>query len=246
MNWIDDWRVRRELRRSRYREQLVQLAPALHAYWQRVGPEEFAGMPADRLFFHRAAAGLMAFFEASTRRGKPCALPSLAADSVWHAWMRWDADDLARFCRRHFGTSIAHLPQSALDRTSLAQTLVGCRALEGRPSHGPGLPPLFALDAHLHMPNGHGYWIERGDIVYRRLDAAGGKPGPAHVHPDLALPALFGAGLVSEITYLALLKKPGPEAQTGDGGVAIVDSGGDSDGCGDGGGGSGCGGGGGD
>jgi len=53
---------------------------------------------------------------------------------------------------------------------------------------------------------------------------------------------LFGAGLVSEMTYLALSKKPGPEAQTGDGGIAVFDSAGGSDGCGDGGGG-GCGGG---
>lgn len=245
MNWIDDWRVRRALRRSRYREQLVQIAPALCTYWQRVGPEEFTGMPADRLFFHRAATGLIEFFDASIRRGKPCALPSLAADSVWHAWLRWDADDLARFCRRHFGAAIAHLPQSALGASALAQTLVACRALEGRPSHGPGLPPLFSLDARLRMPNGHGYWIERGDIVYRRLDAAGRKSGLARVHPDLALPALFAAGLVSEMTYLTLLKKPGQEAQSGDGGVAIFDTASGDDGCADGGGG-GCGGGGGD
>ncbi len=245
MDWIDDLRVRRELRRSRYQEQLAQLAPALYDHWRRAGPQEFPGTPDGRLFFHRAATGLMAFFDASTRRNRPCALPSLAADSVWHAWMRWDADDLARFCRRHFGTPIAHLPQSDLGRTALAQTLVGCRALDGRPSHGPGLPPLFALDARLHMPNGHGYWIERGDIVYRRLDAAGRRTGPANIHPDLALPALFGAGLVSEMTYLALMKKPDPGASTTDGGIAFADSAG-SDGCADGGGSScgGCGGGG--
>jgi len=245
MNWIADWRVRRALRRSRYREQLAQIAPALWPYWQRVAPNEFPGMPADRLFFHRAATGLIEFFEASTRRGKPCALPSLAADSVWHAWLRWDADDLARFCRRHFGAAIAHLPQAGLGASALAQTLVACRALEGRPSHGPGLPPLFALDARLRMPNGHGYWIEHGDIVYRRLDAAGRRQGQARVHPDLALPALFAAGLVSEMTYLALLKKPGPAAHAGDGGVAMLDTAAGDDGCADGAG-SGCGGGGGD
>ncbi|WP_306391166.1 hypothetical protein [Telluria beijingensis] len=242
MDWIDELRVRRALRCSPHRERLEHISPALRAAWQRNGPQEFPGMPTGRLFFHRALAGLVDFFDVSARRGQPCALPSLAADSVWHAWSAWDADDLARFCRRHFGMPIVHLPQSALDRTALAQTLVGCRALEGRPAQGPGLPALFGLDAGLRMPNGHGYWIEHGDIVYRRLDAAGRKAGPASVHPDLALPALFGAGLVSEMAYLALMKKyeaGSPAAsQTGDGGVVIADGGG-GNGCADGGGGGG-------
>jgi hypothetical protein len=244
MDWIDDVRVRHYLRRSRNREQLEAIAQGLCEAWQRNGPKDFAGIPTGRLFFYRAAAGLMDFFDVAARRGRPCALPSLAADAVWHAWLAWDADDLARFCRRYFGMSIVHMPQSGLGREALAQTLVGCRALEGRPAHGPGLPALFALDACLRMPNGHGYWIEHGDIVYRRLDVAGSRAGAAQVHPDLALPALYAAGLVSEAAYLALMKKNEagtPATQAGDGGIVIVD-GAASDSCADGG--SGCGGGG--
>lgn len=246
MDLIDDLRVRRELRRSRCRQQLEQLAPALCAYWQRIGPQESPGMPATRLFFYRAAAGLMDFFEASALRKQPCALPSLAADTVWHAWLRWNADDLARFCRRHFGMAIAHLPQSELDRAALTRTLAGCRRLEGALAHGPGLPRLFGLDASLRMPNGHGYWIDKGDIVYRRLDAAGRKAGQANVHPDLTLQALFAASLIGEATYLTMLKKPDPGTQAStQGGDTVIVTGGSEDGGGcsaDGGGGSSCGG----
>lgn len=249
MDWIDGLRVRRDLRRSRNRQPLEQIAPALYACWQRSAPQEFPGMPAQRASFYRAASGLFDFFQVASLRGQPCALPSLAADSVWHAWLQWDADDLARFCRRHFTKAIAHLPQSELGPAALVQTLVGCRYLEGARAHGPGLPQLFGLDAGLRVPNGHGYWIDKGEIVYRRLDAAGRRSGQASVHSDLTLQALFAASLISEATYLTMLKKYGAaaptSAQLGDSGIVLADPS-DDGGCAadGGGGGGGCGGGG--
>lgn len=247
MDWIDGLRVRRDLRRSRNRQPLEQIAPALYACWQRSAAQEFPGMPAQRASFYRAASGLFDFFQVASLRGQPCALPSLAADSVWHAWLQWDADDLARFCRRHFNQAIAHLPQSELGPAALVQTLVGCRFLEGARAHGPGLPQLFGLDASLRVPNGHGYWIDKGDIVYRRLDAAGRRSGKATVHPDLTLQALFAAGLIGEATYLTMRKKygEGTPALTQGGDSVVVSGGSEGDsGCAADGGGGGCGGGG--
>lgn len=247
MDWIDGLRVRRDLRRSRYRQQLEQIAPELYAYWQRSAAQEFPGMPTQRASFYRAAAGLFDFFQVASLRGQPCALPSLAADSVWHAWLCWDEDDLARFCRRHFNKAIAHLPQSELGPAALVQTLVGCRYLEGARAHGPGLPQLFGLDASLRVPNGHGYWVDKGDIVYRRLDAAGRRPGQASVHPDLTLQALFAASLISEATYLTMRKEYGERtpASTQGGDSVVVTGGSEGDsGCAADGGGGGCGGGG--
>ena len=205
--------------------------------------EEFPGIPRDALFFVRAADGLLGFFDAVTTQGASCALPSLAADSVWHAWLDLDPEGLARFCRRHFGAAVPHLEAASLAPGALARALVACRALEGIPAHGPALPRIFTLDARLRMPRGHGYWMEQGEVVYARLDASGRRLRTAWRHPELSLAALLATGYISEETHDEALRR---RQDGGDGHAGSA--GGDCDGsgdCGDGGGGcgGGCGGG---
>lgn len=243
MNWLINLRVKRHLRTSRYRTALAELPPGLEAAWRHGASTEFPGIPRDALFFVRAAEGLLGFFDALTRQGASCALPSLAADSVWHAWLAHDPIGLERFCRRHFGAAVPHLEAASLEPGALARALVACRALDGIPAHGPALPRLFTLDARLRMPRGHGYWTERGEVAYARLGASGRRLGVARRQSELSLAALLAAGFISEEVYAEALRRR--EDNGGDTGSGTGDEGGDCDGGGDGGGGcgGGCGGG---
>ena len=247
MNPFDTLVAHTHLRRSRYRDQLEHMAPALQARWRSEAPIEFPGIALSATCFMRAAEGLLAFFDATRHSGARCALPSQAADSVWHAWLRWDADDLAHYCRRHFQGEVPHLTALEVGPGALARTLVACRVLEGMPAHGLDLPGLFRLDARLRIPNGQGYWLAGGDIVHGRL-GDNGKPLEAAKHPELTLSALLAANLISQDMYRDGLERQRdrPHSQSG---FLVPDSaqcaaGGCGDGSGgDSGAGSGCGGG---
>jgi len=195
-------------RRSRFRTQLEHLPAPLRADWRRSAPLEFPGIPLSETFFVRAADGLMRFFELAASRSAACALPSVAADSVWHAWLHWDADHLDHFCRRHFDKPVAHLPQCELGAGALTHALAGARRIDGIAPEGPHLPALFTLDARLRMPFGHGYWNQAGEVVYGRLDGDGRRSGYPARHPDLTLQALFAASLITHSVYLdAMLRQ---------------------------------------
>lgn len=200
MKPIDLLRASLHRRRSRYRSQLEDMAPAVRAHWLKHAPLEFPGIPVSELFFIRAAEGLMNFFEIAQKAHTSYALPSLAADSVWHAWLRWDEDDLARFCRRHFQAPVVHLPHEALDALALPRTLVACRHSDGIPAHAARLPRLFELDSRLRMPLGHAYRQRGFNIDYARLNAEGRYRYDGATHPALSLRALLAAGFIRRAT----------------------------------------------
>lgn len=253
MQPIDLLRASVHRRRSRYRTQLEDMAPAVRAHWVEHAPREFPGIPSSELFFIRAAEGLMNFFAIAQKSHAAYALPSLAADSVWHAWLQWDADDLARFCRRHFEAPVAHLPHEALDHLALPRALVACRHSDGIEAHRSKLPRLFGLDTRLRMPSGHAYRQNGFTIDYARLNAEGRYRYDGKTHPALTLRALLAAGLISQMMFEDEVKRwlgaghvhtvladGGSDSDDG-GGTDADGGGGDGGGCG-----GGCGGGGGD
>ena len=121
----------------------------------------------------------MRFFDC-VRSAHPCALPSKAADSVWHAWISLPAStsrssDIDEFCRRHFKREIPHLEAGAMPVTmnnGLATTLVTARRRGGRDPAAPSLPALFALDRSLKMPNGYAYQMRQQGIYLNAMNAA--------------------------------------------------------------------------
>jgi hypothetical protein len=206
MDWISRMRTRRVVRTSKHRNALEDLPHGLETAWRHSAPQEYPGIRTDAFFFVRAADGLLRFFDAVTHSGPPCALPSEAADSVWHAWLRHDPIGLERFCRKHFGQVVPHAERTGLGSGALAGMLMSGRRLEGIAPLGPRLPLLFELDAQLRMPGGHGYW-NRGDaIVYARLGSRGRCLGRALPHPELTTGALLAAGLVSADMVLAHMR----------------------------------------
>jgi hypothetical protein len=190
--------------RSKYRKPLAELPPKLYSYWQRTAAFEFEGIPRDAFFFARAAEGLMMFFDCAARTGLPCGLPSKAADSVWHAWVRFAPEHLDRFCVKHFGCTIPHTEAGdmslPMDR-ALANTLVAARGIDGLPVAGINVPKLFSLDRRARMPNGFAYSLAKGQVAFRDMDAKGRGGGEVHLPPTLTSAALLGAGLISVSDY---------------------------------------------
>jgi hypothetical protein len=248
MNWFHQLRARRFVRASFYRNMLEDLPAGLETAWRQSAPQEYPGIRTDAFFFARAAEGLLRFFDAVWHSKQACALPSEAADSVWHAWLRFEAIGLERWCRKHFGQVIPHIEGSGLASGALAHTLMSGRRMEGIAPLGPTLPRLFGLDALLRMPNGHGYWVRNDDIVYARLNKRGRCVQRAQPHAELTVPALLAAGLVDADMVLSHMRLKQAAAAEGsscggiaDGGLAFAGDGGG--GCADGGGDSGGGGG---
>ena len=241
MKWIYELRAARLRRTSPWRAALADLPAGLEIYWRTSAPREYKGIRTDAFFFAYSAEGLLKFFDAVRHSGRPCALPSEAADSVWHAWLRWSPISLDRFCVRHFGAPVHHVERAALVGNALLHTFAACRARDHIRPGSMRLPALFGLDAALRMPRGHGYWSRGGEIVYAHLNERGRGMWRAQPHPELALTVLYAAGLVDRGVLAAHLRRR--EAATTDGsscgGIdSMAFAGGDA--CGDGGGDSGC------
>jgi hypothetical protein len=220
MEWISSLRARRHVRASFYRAALEDLPDGLEAGWRHSAPQEFPGIRTDAFFFVRAAEGLMVFFSAAgcSESSRPCALPSEAADSVWHAWLRRDPIGLERFCRKHFGAVVPHVEREGLGAGALANTLSVSRALEGIAPLGPRLPLVFGLDAQLRMARGHGYWRRGDEIVYARLGKRGRYLWRARPHPELTIDALLAAGVVDAATVEAHRQRRRLVVEDSDGG----------------------------
>jgi len=193
MGWMNGLRAARLRRTSPWRAALADLPTGLESCWRASAPREYEGIQTDAFFFVRAAEGLLRFFDIAARR--PCALPSDAADSVWHAWLRMDPVSLERFCRTHFGTALPHTGRGDMAHGALLRTFSSNCTQDGM---APGLmrvPSLFALDAALRMPRGHGYWNRGGQICYARLNERGRGMWRNRPHPELTLSALVSVGL---------------------------------------------------
>lgn len=238
--------VESEFAQSAYASILAGIPPALHPYWAEHAHREFPRIPRDASFYAQSAEGLVMFFDCAASAARPCALPSRAADAVWHAWVRMDASSLERFCVRHFGKKIPHVERAQMGPmgVALAACLVQARRRASIPAGGPGLPRLFTLDDQLGMPGGFGYRLIRGRVACSLLDQLGRPMGRPSFPKTLTAMGLYQAGLISAAEYAEAREA---NSAAGDGGAI---AGGDSDGggdggCGDGGSacGSGCGGG---
>ena len=103
-------------------------------------------------------------------RGKTVGMPSAAVDEAWHEFILITREYTA-FCDAAFGRYLHHTPSTSMSEpmaSSLARTV---HVLDDLPSPlvpVSAVPLLFALDAELDIPNGHGYdeehveWLRNG------------------------------------------------------------------------------------
>jgi len=185
-----------------------QIPPAVRTAWVQQAPEEFPGLAVNDGAWLRCSLGLAQFFEACRlqREQGPCALPSKAADSVWHAWLKLDPAGLADWQQRYFGRVVEHRESADLGAPlddCLARTWVGACRSEGHSPLDRCLPLLFALDGLLRLPTGWAYRHEKGALVHRQIDGFGQPGGDAFVHAAVAAGGLAALGLVSEAELAA-------------------------------------------
>lgn len=227
-----------------------QIPPSVREAWGRQVARECPGLATDELTWLRCTVALAQFFEACRlqRERGACALPSRAADSVWHAWLAEGATGLAQWQHRYFDLEVPHREAEALGAPlgdCLARTWAGACASEGLNPLGPRLPLVFALDGLLALPTGWAYRFEGGGLVHRDINAAGRTSGPGVLHAEVAGASLVGLGLLGEAELQALRRQQASAGGSSCGGAATAGSGacdGSAGGCD---GGSGCGGGGG-
>jgi len=246
-----DHEVAREFARSTYAQVLDDVPAALFPYWAQTSQPEFPSIPRDASFFAQSAEGLMMFFDCAAAARKTCALPSRAADSVWHAWMRLDEVGLHRFCIRHFGKIIPHVQKATMGagmHEALAVCLAQARRRASQPAAGTHLPRLFSLDRRLGMPHGFAYWIIGGLVAYCVLDEFGNPDHdmvfPEALRPDsLVLLGLDGTADYHEAAGRAQRRERDQGGADGPVSVMDIDGCADGDGAASGDGGGSCGGG---
>lgn len=216
---IDAIRVRRAVRQSRYRDAMEEVPASVYDFWQRSAHLEFKGIPKDRVFFTSALEGLLTFFACIRYSGRPCGLPSAAADSVWHAWAARSPTSLERFCVKHFGQAIPHMEEAEMRpqmEGALANCMVQARCLEQRDPCVPSVPSLFALDRKLRMPRGYSYELVHGAVAVQRLNARGMPSGGQRYLNGLDGVQLLAAGLISQAAYEAHFRQhPGSGGSCG-------------------------------
>ena len=214
-------RIRRAVRKSRYRDAMEEVPASVFEFWQRNAHLEFKGIPRDRIFFTSALEGLLTFFACVRHSGRTCGLPSAAADSVWHAWAARAPASLERFCVKHFGQAIPHMEEADMCpqmEGALANCMVQARCLEQRDPCVPSVPSLFALDRKLRMPGGYSYALVHGAVAVQRLNAVGIPAGGQRYLNGLDGVQLLAAGLISEAAYEAHFRQhPGSGGSCGSG-----------------------------
>ncbi len=214
LNKIDSIRATRVRQSSRYGRATADIPPTLYTYWKSTARDEFKGIPSDAFFFARASEGLLTFFDCVRTSARPCALPSAAADSVWHAWSRLDAQHLAWFCRKHFGHSIPHTEAADMPvnlDAALANSLAAARRIEALPAAGASVPSLFSLDGELRMPRGYAYCSASEQVAFRNMNQQGRAEGWTHLPAALTPAAMLAAGLISQEEYDISLQKAHPD-----------------------------------
>jgi hypothetical protein len=119
----------------------------------------------------RIGLGLKQFFRAYHRGGyRPVAMPSQAADDLWHEFILYTKAYDA-FCRQAFGRFLHHTPAAVL-APGLKKSNEGLRRVWWQackeetidPRAPAALPLLFALDADLKIPNGYRYVPDCGSV----------------------------------------------------------------------------------
>ena len=203
---------------SDYKRQLVDIPNGVFLHWQAKAKYEFPGIPSDAIFFARAAEGLMMFFDYVSRSKQACALPSKAADSVWHAWNSWSSINLDNFCLKHFKRTIPHVEAeqmaSEMD-TALANCLITAQLAEGSVPGSSSVPRLFALDRKLHMPLGYSYFGTTARIGFQNMSTRGVGVGKSTYPESFDAAQLLAAGLISTLAYEEMIKKQAHAANNG-------------------------------
>ena len=105
----------------------------------------------------------------STGKRRMVAMPSqVVVDDAWHEFILFTRS-YRTFCRKALGRFLHHTPTEAMSISSLAQEGIkrawrlACAKKSISPSNPTRLPPIFAIDSVLNIPNGFIYSLNCQD-----------------------------------------------------------------------------------
>ena len=218
--------------------------PGLKTAWLKQVAIEHPGWQPGERGWRLAAHALEQFFEASAAAAPlSCALPSRAADLVWHLWIERDPEGLAAWQLKRYGRTVAHREHEPGEDNgaSLARCLVrASRAEQISPVRGP-LPLVFRVDRLLRTPLGWSYERFHGTVLHIDLNEDGRPRGHAHGHGTLMPAALVAFGLVGAREAGLAARERGEKGDKSGGSGCGSSCGSGSGDCGGGDGGGGCG-----
>jgi len=133
---------------------------------------------------------LRGYFQLCRQTRALLAMPSQAVDVAWHEFIL-ATRQYQRFCERGFGRFLHHTPAEAMTGPAQASTALrrcwqlACRRAGIDARRPRELPPLFALDARLAIPDGFHYVPDcrlvdasrNGQVVHCGGDLGGGDGG---------------------------------------------------------------------
>jgi hypothetical protein len=112
--------------------------------------------------------GLRTYFQIcnlTRNESEEIAMPSRAVDSAWHEFIL-HTELYAQFCEQAFGRFLHHRPAEGMESQTEAQLAMtytyeqACIMFTISVKHPAKLPPLFALDARLRIPQGFIYSLD--------------------------------------------------------------------------------------
>lgn len=235
---------------------LILATPApLFDFWKTHSANEFPNLDVSERAYALSMSGLMDFVKACSIR-KSCVLPSVAADSIWHAWLAWDQKSFNDFFQSRMGCFPSHTSSADMDvplGLGIQNTWLALSVLDKvMPTHQ-HMPALFKLDRKVLAPGGWAYGWWDGDVFHSKILSNRSIDKQFKSHPDLNKSTLLAAfaifpgaeAIIKEHLESAKHSKNGNEGSSGgDGNHFVFDANDSSDG-GDGDGGGSCGGGGG-
>lgn len=175
---------------------------ALQEYWVGHGPREFPGMPTSEKAWAWSVRSLLTYFAIATSSNKQTVLPSRAADSVWHAWLAWDAASLCRFQVKHFQKEMPHVETKNMrpgreSESALPRTWALASKYEGQPVLSGSIPFIFMVDRVLDMPQGWHYQHNKTTKQIELADIGNDALYNSRLAPGLTAVSFLALGLVA-------------------------------------------------
>ncbi|WP_160154651.1 hypothetical protein [Microbulbifer sp. ALW1] len=114
----------------------------------------------------RVLKGLREYFHVCNIAGnRMVAMPSQVVDVAWHEFILFTRK-YEHFCNKALGRFLHHTPAEAMKSPTLAQSgikrawRISCYRENIKPKAAHKLPLLFAIDAHLEIPDGFNYALD--------------------------------------------------------------------------------------
>lgn len=135
--------------------------------WKINSVKEFPGIETNYRNWIKSVEGLFIYFKICSYSKEPTVLVSVAADSVWHSWLKVDKYNLEKFQKEFFDKKIEHLTKDEMfkNKINTNQAIINTWNCSQEIELSKGfdsMPLLFTLDKKININNG---WLYEFDYL---------------------------------------------------------------------------------